>query len=705
MNDALLEIGCEELPVSYIEPALKQMEELAGKYLQERMLNFAGPPETAATPRRLVLYLKDVQDKTCQKIQRIQGPPERMLKDDNGEYTLAATGFSKKVGIPVEYLKVVEGKVCVEVKIGGEKAKKVLQEIFPLIIQNIHFPKTMIWEESAFRFARPIRHIAALLGSEVIRFAIAGIKSGKSTHGLYVLSSKKIEISTAKKYFEKLETLCIRVRQNDRKNYIATLIKNAVPATQGKVLLDEALLYENTFLVEMPSVVVGSFDKKYLELPHEILTTCLKVKQKFFSVSDKKHAIAPVFVGIRNGRSEFQSTVREGYERVLTARLEDAKFFYEQDKKASFESWIDKLKGVAFHEQLGSLFDKTERIQKIALVLCEHCGIGNEESLHIEEAARLSKADLVSSLVYEYPELQGTAGKLYARDVGKSDEVAQAIEDHYKPAGPDDSLPTGIVGSIIALADKIDSLVGYFLAGIVPSGNKDPFGLRRIAIGIIRIILHNEFHINIEYVIKSVIPFFSQKLQEKESPAVHDMLSFLRQRLENVFSSLGFAYDEINAVVDTVWRDACNVKDIADSLIRLKALHAIRSKPDFEALLAGYKRAENIIRQAKEKKISISSHLDMRVAMQQPEQTLNDTFFKIKKTYDEKQKLQKPLSQQDYESILTIMISLRKPLDDFFNTTMIMVEDEPLRANRLALLNEIVNLYRQIADFSQIVQK
>ncbi|MFH1379761.1 MAG: glycine--tRNA ligase subunit beta [bacterium] len=705
MVDALLEIGCEELPASYIVPALDQMSSLADKLLHERMLAFDAPIETAATPRRLVLYIKNISEKAAQKVQKIAGPPERMFRDDNGEYTIAAVGFSKKVGIPLEQLKIIDGKVCAEVNVGGEKAKKILQDIFPEIIKNIKFPKTMVWEDSRFSFARPIRHMTALLGSEVIRFSIADVKSGKSTRGLHAVSNKKIDIPQADKYFSKMENICIRVKQHDRKKYIARLIKDAVTDLQGHVLEDEALLEENTFLVETPSVILGEFDKKYLDIPQELLITCMRAKQKFFTVLDTNNYISARFIGIRNGQSESQHMVREGYERVLTARLEDAAFFYEQDKKLTLDERIEKLKGVTFHEKLGSLYDKVERMKKLVSILCEHALISDVQKGCIKRAVHLCKADLVSLLVYEYPELQGTAGKLYARNAGEEQEVCEAIEEHYKPIGPDDAVPQSIVGSAVSLSDKSDSLAGYFLAGMIPSGNKDPLGMRRLALGIIRTILHNEIHIDLEHFMDSALSNYPPDLSSKKDEMLAKILLFCRQRLEVVFASWGYAHDEINAILGSVWDHPDNVKNITDAYVRLKALHDIRLQPDFEALSAGFKRADNILRQALSKNIPVGSEINKELFNESCEIDLYREFQGIKREFEKAldQGSHQRFTQDEYETIFKRIISLRSALDCFFDKVLVMVDDETLRANRLALLYDIIMLYRRVADFSQIV--
>lgn len=707
MADALLEIGCEELPVNYIEPALDQMSSLAEKYMKERMLSYASPVQTAATPRRLVLYIKNVADKAEQKVQRLAGPPERMFRDDNGEYTIATVGFSTKTGIALEHLKIIDGKVCAEIKVGGEKAKKILQEIFPEIIKNIRFPKTMVWEKSCFSFARPIRSITALLGSDVIRFSIAQVKSGKSTIGLHAVSNKKIEILHAEKYFDKLENHCIRVNPRARKKYISHLINDAIKASHGHILADEALLNENTYLVETPSVIIGKFDKKYLGIPQEILITCMRAKQKFFTVLDKHNHISPQFVGIRNGQSESQDLVREGYERVLTARLEDAKFFYEQDMKVSLDELIEKLKGVTFHEKLGSMYDKVVRMKEVARVLCEHALISDDQKSSIKRAVHLCKADLVSLLVYEYPELQGTAGKLYASNAGEKKEICDAIEEHYRPLGPDDEIPHSIVGSAVSLADKSDSLAGYFLAGVVPSGNKDPLGMRRLALGIIRTILHNEIHIDLELLFDSALANYAFEPADKKEEVLKSLLVFFRQRLEVVFESLGYPYDEVKAILGSVWDHTDNVKNITDALVRLKALHAIRLKPDFEALSAGFKRADNILRQAESKQIHIGSETNKELFNESTEIDLYREFLGIKREFEKalNQESSKRFTQDEYETTFKRIISLRTALDNFFNGVMVMVDEEALRTNRLALLHDIVSLYRRVADFSQIVIK
>ncbi|MDR2771922.1 MAG: glycine--tRNA ligase subunit beta, partial [Elusimicrobiota bacterium] len=486
-QDALLEIGVEEIPAGYIEPALEQMKAAAVKLFAADGLKYEGL-DVFATPRKLILFVKNLSDKSQTRYEEILGPSLKSAKDEKGNFTRAAMGFASKYGLFPQDLKSKSTNrgdyffFAQEIK--GQKAQKLLISIFPDIIKSISFPKNMVWEESGFRFARPIRSILALYGKKIIRFAIADVSASNWTLGLRALGNVKVPIKIPSEYVEKLKNKSVIVKQQERKEIARKSINSAV-ANVGHIIADEDLLDEINYLVEYPTAVLCEFDKKFLALPKEVLAMCLRKNQKCFSVSGKNGAFTNYFVGVRNGLSQYQDIVRKGYEKVAGARLSDAEFFYQNDLKKGLEPNVEKLKNIVFHKDIGTIHEKVLRIEKISNLIAEQ--MGNVDKEDLKKAVYLSKADLVSEMVFEYPQLQGTMGRIYASKLGQKEAIAKAIEEHYLPLSASGTLPAGALGLIIAFADRLDSLVANFSVGFEPTGSADPYGLRRAGIIVVRI--------------------------------------------------------------------------------------------------------------------------------------------------------------------------------------------------------------------------
>ncbi|MBN1822967.1 MAG: glycine--tRNA ligase subunit beta [Endomicrobiales bacterium] len=694
-KDALFEIFSEEIPAAYVVPAAEQLMSIVAESLDKRGLKY-GSLKVFSTPRRLAVVIDELSDKSADRAEEMLGPSVSAGRAADGSFSPAARGFASKHGVTPERLAVKKTEkgeyFCVVKKTPGEKAEKILSEVFPAAASKLYFPKTMFWESSGFRFARPIRSVAALYGEKIVKFQIADLKSSNWTCGLHALGGKKITIPSPERYKNTLRNNCVLADSGERREIIEKHVESAAKRMKGSALQDDALIDEINYLVEHPVAVTGKFDGKYLKLPREVLITCLRKKQKFFAITDASGKLTDHFIGIRNGISEHQDVVREGYERVLEARLADAAFFFEKDKKTKLSSKAEGLKSVMFQAKLGSVYDKTVRTEQLAIFLTNT--LESKSNLFagirdIEKAARLSKADLVTDMVFEYPELQGVMGRVYAEHDGEPKEVARAIEEHYMPVSAEAKLPESKLGAVLAMADKIDTLCGDFAAGIIPSGSQDPYGLRRMAMGLLRIILDKNFPVNVFQLIEKAFSILPESLRGN-TQAVSHLKDFLRQRLESLWDAEGFRFDEVRSVL------AVGFDEPLDAKKRLEALKKMRSHGDFAQLAASFKRASNILKQAEKNKAAVSDTVSGALMKEEAERQL---FESVKKIENEVVSL---TEKKEYLASMQKMVEIKPFVDAFFDKVMVMVEDEALRANRLAILKYKVGLFSKILDFSQL---
>lgn len=697
LNNALLEIGTEEIPSSYIEPALKQIEEFTIKSLNSLGLGYTSL-NTYATPRRLVLIINELSDKSQDKQEEILGPSLKAAKDQNGNFTQAAIGFASKNGVKPEKLEVKETEkgqyLCFIKKVKGENTEKILTELFPEIIKNISFPKNMIWEESGFKFARPIRNIVALYGKKIIKFKIADVKSSNWTIGLHATDRKKISISLPEKYLSTLKNKSVIVNQNERKETIRKSIESVVKSV-GYIIEDETLIDEVNYLVEHPVAVLCKFDKKYLDLPQEVLTVCMKKSQKCFAVSDKKSEFSNYFIGIKNGISKYQEIAKSGYEKVVDARLSDAEFFYHNDLRKSLQSNIDKLRGVVFQKEIGTVYEKVERIKKIALMFNKEFGINIDDET-LAKAILFSKADLVSEMVFEYPELQGVMGKIYAQKLGESSDVAQAVEQHYWPLSASGKLPENKIAFLISLADKLDTLAANFSIGLEPSGSADPYGLRRAGIGFIRMVTENLPQQDLAHALDKIFDYLPESVKNnpKFKEASERLANFFWQRIENLLEADGYASDEVKAVINA--SKTVKMKALGSLQSKLDALRTARHENDFKSISETFKRINNIVSQAKKQNINIPDNIDENLLKNNEEQAL----YKAGKEL--KSKVDKYISKSEYDKVFDEVMELKPVIDNFFEKVMVMDKDEAVKRNRIALLNKIRDVFVSFIDFSAL---
>jgi glycyl-tRNA synthetase beta chain len=686
MNPLLLEIGTEEIPAGYIQPALDALAtNLTTKLTQSRISH--GGVQTCGTPRRLVVRLDDVADRQQSITEEVLGPPERIAFDENGQPTVPALKFSEKVGVPVKKLKVSETEkgryLSATISDKGLATKTVLQKMLPEIILATPFPKTMRWSELSISFARPIQSILALLGKSIVSFSLEGkIKSGRYAWGHMFMQHQKIKIDDATEYADKMRQAHVIVDVAERKEMVLKQIEAAAKALGGKILPDEELLDIVTNLVEIPIATGGKFDDVFLELPREILITSMREHQKYFAVMDDNDQLMPCFVAVNNTQTKDLDLVATGHERVLRARLSDAQFFYRADLENKMDDWREQLKGVLFQAKLGSMYEKVQRVEALGahLTQSEDAQVQSD----VKRAAQLCKTDLVCQVVGEFAKLQGIMGRVYASVANEPGDVAVAIEEHYRPIYSGGNLPQTRTGALLAIADKLDTICGCFSVGLIPTGASDPYALRRQGIGIVQILLKHQLNLSLKGAIKAGLASFKPGTNDDISEKIYD---FILKRVSGLLTEEGHEKDVIAAVVSV------SIDDIPNVWKRTAALQALKGAADFEPLAVGFKRVVNILRKTELEKGLLP---DPTLFTESSESELYEAFNTTKNIVD------KQLADGHLEEALRTIANLREPVDRFFEDVMVMAEDMAVRANRLALLNIIAGLFNRMADFSKI---
>lgn len=692
-RDFILEIGTEEIPARFMRPSLEQLKELAGNLGTEYRLKYE---DIAAygTPRRLVLYITGLAEEQQELSAEVKGPSKKVAFDQEGKPTKALQGFMKSQGITIDDITVkpVSGVdyVFAHKKAVGLATQEVLPEICHKIIHGLNFPKPMHWGNKEMRFARPIRWILALYDEEVIPFEIEGKASGRETMGHRFLSSGMLTVKSPANYFKVMDQNYVMVDQEQRRRLIWRQIQELAEKVGGNVPEDEELLEEVTFILEYPTALCGSFDGEYLLLPKEVVITPMREHQRYFPVFDAGGKLLNKFITVRNGTDKYLDVVREGNEKVLRARLADAKFFYAEDLKTPLADNVEKLKKIVFQDSLGTLFEKVERIIGLTEYLADEFGLTDLEAIaNVKRAAYLSKADLVSNMVYEFTELQGIMGREYAVNNGEPKEVAQAIFEHYLPRFAGDLLPETQAGMIVSIADKIDTIVGCFSIGIIPTGSQDPYALRRQALGICHIILAGNISISLTKLITEAFNGYEGKVTTTMAlPELQkEVVDFFKQRLKNIFGDRGLQYDTIDAVLDAGF-DNFNA-----AWLRAEALAETRRKDFFDNLLATFNRVHSMAKNAG------NDQAEKELFVEQVEENL---WAEVKKVEADLLQLEE---NRDYKGILKRLAALQGPIDAFFDGVMVMDKDEKIKNNRLGLVKAVNKLFLQVADLSKIQVK
>ena len=690
MKSLLLEIGTEEIPAGYIEPALEFLSSVLLQKMTDARIEH-GSAQVFGTPRRLAVEVQQVANKQKSLTSEVLGPPEKVGFDKGGNPTTAALKFAEKVGVSVNALKIKETSkgryVCARVAERGQATRTLLKTILPEVILSTPFPKTMKWAELNITFARPIHYIVALLGNQVVPFEMGDTKSGRNSFGHYFMHPKKMKIDSPENYVKTLKDAHVFIDFQERRKLVENEINKAAKEVGGKALPDEELVDINKNLVELPIATAGKFDKEFLEIPGEILITAMRHHQKYFAVVDDNGNLMPSFIAVNNTRTKDMNLVATGHERVLRARLSDAQFFYRSDVQESMDEWVERLKGVLFQAKLGSMYEKVQRIQKIAAYLAEATGQKENVKKQLLRAAWLCKADLVSQVVYEFPNLQGVMGRNYALVKKEPKAVAAAIEEHYQPTYSGGPLPETGIGGLLGIADKIDSICGFFSVGLVPTGASDPYALRRQGIGIIQIMNEQGFTFSLRKLIEKTLSIYGIKGAKDIKKIADPIYTFIQNRVTYQLVEEGFSKDVIAAVANA---DADNVPNVWN---RVRALQDLKAAADFEPLAIAFKRVVNIIKKAD---LPARRKVDEKLFEHGSESKLYSAY------QDLIGKVSNHVANGHFDKALREIARLRDPVDAFFDGVMVMSKEKKIRNNRLSLLAQIADLFETIADFSKI---
>ena len=686
-NYLLLEIGVEELPSRFGQTTLDQIENNLSKLLKEERVNFDNI-DKYATPRRLTFVIKNLADKASDLEEEVKGPAKKIAVDEEGNFTKPALGFMKSKGLDPEniYFKQVGNAEYLfgTIKQSGKETAEILKNIIPTAIKNVTFPKAMRWGGKNMRFARPIRWMVALLNDNVLDVNLEGIKASNVTKGHRFLGEREFEVNSVEDYFEKLEKNYIILDQHKRKSMIKEQAIEVANSLGGEVELDDDLLEEITFLVEYPTAFYGEFEEDYVKLPKEVVTTPMKEHQRYFPVS-KDGKLLPYFIAVRNGDSHRIDIVKAGNEKVLKARLADALFFYKEDTKKPLESFVDKLQTVVFQAKLGTVYDKSLRIDKLSQTILNELNM-SESAKNTQRAAKLCKADLVTNMVFEFTELQGIMGRDYAKVGGENEEVCQAIFEHYLPRYAGDILPQTNAGIALSIADKLDSIAGFFAIGIKPSGSQDPYALRRQALGILSILLDKKLSVNLNNLINAALDNYSNLEFNKEEVA-SQIVEFFVERVKNLFKDLGIRYDVIDAVLNN------NLNDISDIHTRALELNRWLQKDELVEMLTAFNRVSTLAQKA-------------TIDIVKEELLKEDAEIKLYNGFKEiKLNVESLLVDKKYNEALDAFATLRPLVDNLFDNVMVMDKDESVKENRLGLLKQIYSTMLTICDLSKIVYK
>ena len=680
----LVEIGTEELPSGFIPPALDFLERRLTERFREIKLAFERI-EVFGTPRRLALRVSGLADKLEDVVETRMGPPKNIAYDAAGSPTKAALGFAKTCGVDINEITFEEtpkgAYLCVTRSIPGKKTSEVLVPLLKDLIAQIPFAKTMKWSNPGVRFARPVHWIVCLFGDEVLPLSFGNICAGRTTRGNRFMARTPLEIASPEAYDALLEEGFVIADINRRKSMILEGLRRHASELDASCE-DEELLDEVVNLLEYPHVIRGTFDQDFLKLPPEVLVTVMKHHQRFFPLYDTDGKLKPYFLAVSNIVPKDESLVRRGNERVLRARLDDARYFFTEDLKVPLKNYAERLRDVIFHKDLGTSFEKVERFTHSALYLADYLAPDRKDK--VRQAAFLCKADLNSLMVCELPELQGIMGREYARHQGIDDEVAQAIHEHYLPRFAEDELPTGVIGDLVGIADRIDTICGCFGIGMIPSGTSDPYALRRQTIAIENILLGKGYRISITDLIDQALSALADKITRPGTEVREDVLAYFRARFVSILQARDIPGDVIEAVLP-------GFDDPVDTFIRAKALAAVKHEPWLSSIGSAAKRVENIL-----KKVEASLEVSETLLTEGPEIKLHERLIEVEIPFV------RAAGKGEYSAALRLLVGLKDPIDTFFDEVLVMSEDEGVRENRIALLKRLLTLFNRVARFSAL---
>ncbi|MDO8885833.1 glycine--tRNA ligase subunit beta [Candidatus Oleimmundimicrobium sp.] len=689
-GDLILEIGTEEMPSASIDEGISQLKSKAEKLLCENRLSFS-EVRTYGTPRRLALNVIGLHSQQLEEVKETKGPPAKLAFNVDGKPTAAAKGFAKSQGVNVADLEVRETPEGVYIyattKEKGKKTLEILPDILPRLISSISFRKSMRWQGDNICFVRPIRWLLALYEDKIVSFSFGNLKSSNLTWGHRFLAKNPIEVKSCKEYLPLLQAAKVIVNQEKRKEIIQNDIKKLLKKKEEKPVINPKTFTEVINLVESPHAICGTFSDDYLSLPREVLATSMESHQRYFPIDGIDGKLKSKFIVVHNGNAAYDDNIRKGHEKVLRARLADAKFFFEEDKKEPFAQNVEKLKGVIFQDKLGTMHGKVKRIEEVANFLAKKLRVENSTKDNAKRVAYLSKADLVTEMVIEFPDLQGVMGREYAALSGENKEVAEGIFEHYLPRYSGDILPKTDVGKIVSIADKIDTIVGCFSVGFLPTGSEDPYALRRQAQGIISIILNGELNLSpFELIEFALSEYKKEKIEfyQDEAQILKELKIFFLGRLKQQFLSAGFQYDVIDSVL------ALGLNNLVVLREKIKIMSKYREESLIKDLFTAFIRCKNLAVG------ELGTAVNENLFKQEEERTLFWTILQSEKA------INKSLKDDDYEEVMKILANLRPFVDKFFDEVLVMAKEKELRDNRVKLLNKCVQVFETIADFSKL---
>lgn len=682
-KDLLLEIGTEEVPAHFMPGILAQLKEKATAKFQEMRLDF-DEVTSLGTPRRTALLVKNLAETQQGASSEYKGPSTAIAFDKDGNPTKAAIGFARGKKVDVADLVVKDGYVYAVSSEEGKQTVELLPTLLKELVEGLNFPKNMRWGDLDFRFVRPLRWLVALYDEEVIDFTVANVTSGRVSRGHRFLSEGDFTINKASDYEQACKDAFIIVDQEKRRDIIKAQIEEIAKTHNGHAEITEDLLEEVIYLVEYPTALCGTFEDKYLKLPKEAVMTPMRDHQRYFPVLDDNNNLLPLFITVRNGGDYCLDKVQHGNERVLRARLADAQFFFDEDRKHSLYDYVEKLKTVVFQEGLGTIYDKANRLAELSAFIGEKVNATEDEIKTTKRAAILAKADLVSAMVCEFTELQGIMGREYALLDGEGQEVATAIYEHYMPRFAGDAEPASVAGRLVSLADKMDNIVATFSRGLVPTGSQDPFALRRQALGIVHTIIEANYTISISEIADKAMDLLNITDSEKRAEIQKNVAEFFTLRLKNVLSDNDVRYDIIDAVLE-------NADEVAGTYAKACVTAQEIASGVLNDAIQAFVRVGNISKKAE------NNVINEALFTLDEEKALYNIYVAVAKD------VETALNNKDYKTAIDKMQELTAPINNFFDNVMVMDKDEQIKNNRLALLKNIDTLIKSIADFGKIV--
>jgi glycyl-tRNA synthetase beta chain len=689
-RDLLLEIGLEEMPARFITDSMNQLASKVEKWLNTNNIGFE-EIKLYSTPRRLALLVLNVDERQEDSEEEAKGPAKKIAIAEGGEWSKAAIGFTRGQGLSVEdiYFKEINGVEYAHVKkfIKGKETFELLADL-KAIISGMTFPKNMRWADLELRYVRPIKWLVAMFGNEVIPFEIAGAQTGSTTRGHRFLGEGEIVLSNPKEYEEALLGQYVVADAQKRKEAIISQLEKIEEENGWAVPVDEDLLEEVNNLVEYPTALYGRFEDEFLEIPSEVLITSMKEHQRYFPVKSKSSGdLLPHFVTVRNGDHLHIEKVARGNEKVLRARLADAAFFYKEDQRMQIDAALEKLKNVVYHEEIGTIAEKSERVRKLVGLIADRMEFSPEVLKNADRAAQISKFDLVSQMVYEFPELQGIMGEKYALQKGESPEVAAAINEHYMPRNAEDSIPGSPAGALVAIADKLDTIVAFFSLGIIPSGSQDPYALRRQATGIVQTLIEKKWNISLENLVGLSLNLVSEAgiIKRNDEEVYHDLIQFFKLRVKHLLQERGIRYDLIDAVLGG------EIGTVSELIEKADTLQNASRNEGFKESIEALSRVLNIA-----SKKDVLGDIDPERFETQYEQKLYEKYLELGKKAED---------GMDAASYYQLLVGIKPEINDYFEHTMVMADQAEVRENRLNQMAALAVLIMKLAKVNDIVVK